>query len=63
MIKHAKLFLDKFWYPTNYKLFYDFYNQFDSVNCSSCFKKSTKIKWYCHVRCRSHQLLPHVNNF
>ena len=64
MVKHANIFLDKFWYITNYKFFYDFLNQFDDVNCSSCFEKSTRIKHYCHVNRWSHSmLLPHVNNF
>ena len=64
MVKHAKNFLDKFWYTTNYQFFYDFFNQFENVNCSTCFEKSTQIEHYCHVKCRSHSMiLPHVNNF
>ena len=55
MVKHAKIFLDKFWYTTNHKFFYDFFNQFEDINCSSCFEKSTRIKHYCqrsgHTQC------------
>lgn len=64
MVKYAKIFLDKFWYTTNYQFFYDFLNQFENVNCSSCFEKSTQIKHYCHEK-RWSQLMSllHVNNF
>ena len=64
MVKHAKIFLDKFWYTTNYRFFYDFLNQFESVNYSSCFEKSTQIKHYCHEKRWSKLMsLLHVNNF
>ena len=59
-----KFFLDKFWYTTNFKFFYNFYNQLENVNYSSCFDKSAQVKYYCHVKCKSHSKFPpHVNNF
>ena len=38
VFKHDKIFLDKFWYTTNYKLFYDFFDRLDTANSSFCFK-------------------------
>ena len=38
IFKHAKIFLDKFWFTTNFKFFYDFFDQLDTVNSSSSFK-------------------------
>ena len=62
IFKHAKIFLDKSWYRTNFKFFYDFFYQLDTVNSSSCFRNFvSKPKFgpynfpdYCHVTWEYH---------
>ena len=62
IFKHGKILLDKFWYTTNYKFFYDFFDQLDTVNSSFCFKNFvSKPKFgpynfpdYCHVTWEYH---------
>ena len=38
IINHALIFLGKFWHQTNYKFFYKFFDVFDTVNSSACYK-------------------------
>ena len=60
ILRHAKIFLDKFWYTTNFK--FDFVDQPDIINSSSCFKNcGLKPKFgrynftdYCHVTWEYH---------
>ena len=38
IIKHALIFLGKFWHETNNKFFYEFFDMFDTVNSSACYR-------------------------
>ena len=38
ILKHAKIFLLKFWNETNSKFFHEFFDLFDQVNKSVCYK-------------------------
>ena len=52
IIKHALIFLRKFWYESNYKFFYEFFDMFDTVNSSACYKNlNTEPKFgpYCYA--------------
>ena len=37
IVKHCKIFLDKFCHANNYQFFSDFFDRFDKVNSSVCF--------------------------
>ena len=53
-LKHAYIFLGKFWDETNYKFFYQFFDMFDKVNCSVCYQnvyKKQKFGPYHGPRC------------
>ena len=43
ILDHADIFLRKFWTETNCKFFHEFFNLFDQVNKSVCFK-NRKVK-------------------
>ena len=54
ILKHAYIFLSKFWYETNYKFFYEFFNNLDKVNSSVCYQKfytRPKFGSYHGLRC------------
>ena len=49
ILKHAYIFLSKFWDETNYKFFYEFFDIFDKVNSSVCYQNVyTKPKFGPH---------------
>ena len=34
IVKHCRIFFDKFWHATNYQFFFQFFDRFDEVNSS-----------------------------
>ena len=46
ILRHAQYFLNRFWHESNYRYFYEFFDVFDTVNTSACFKNSKdKLKF------------------
>ena len=46
ILRHAQYILNRFWHESNYRYFYEFFDVFDAVNTSACFKNSKdKLKF------------------
>ena len=43
ILRHAQYFLNRFWHESNYRYFYEFFDFFDTVNTSDCFKNKINL--------------------